>query len=89
MGKSSSRFACAEVQKYLPQDLLSKVTILLQDSGYVTISRREKSSMRPRSNFWLTGSDWDRLDERVKQMGGLWISDGRFSHWSIPFSRAN
>ena len=30
-----------EVQKHLPQDLLPKVTMLLQDPGYVTISSRE------------------------------------------------
>jgi len=77
-GRPSSRPARAEVQKYLPRDLLPKVTILLWDSGYVTISPRE-----------TTRSDWGRLNEKVEQMGGLWISNDRFSHWSIPFSRAH
>jgi hypothetical protein len=30
-----------EVQKHLPEDLLSKVTLLLQDSGYVTVSPKD------------------------------------------------
>jgi hypothetical protein len=72
----SSRFACTEVRKHLPQDLLSQVTVLLQDSGYVTISPRV-----------LTRPDWYRIDEKVRQMGGLWVSNERYNHWSIPFSR--
>ena len=72
-----SRLACAEVQKHLPQDLLSSVTTLLQDSGYVTIKPRDLSRL-----------DWRRINDKVKQMGGLWISNDRFSHWSIPFSRS-
>jgi len=72
----SPRFACAEVQKHLPQDLLPQVTVLLQDSGYVTISPRV-----------LTRLDWLRIDEKVRQMGGLWVSNERYNHWSIPFSR--
>ena len=71
----SSRFACAEVRKHLPQDLLPQVTVLLQDSGYVTISPRELSRL-----------DWRNMNEKVKQMGGLWVSNDRYSHWSIPFS---
>jgi hypothetical protein len=72
----SSRFACAEVQKNLPQDLLPKVTVLLQHSGYVTISPRV-----------LTRADWNRINEKVRLMGGLWVSNERYNHWSIPFSR--
>ena len=37
----------------------------------------------------FTRRDWVRLNERVIRMGGLWISNSRFSHWSIPLSRAN
>jgi hypothetical protein len=66
----------AEVQKHLPEDLLSRVTILLQDSGYVTISPIE-----------MTRYDWHRFNEKVKQMGGLWIFDGARAHWSIPWSQ--
>jgi hypothetical protein len=65
-----------ELRKYLPGDLLPKVTILLQGSGYVTISPIE-----------LTGYEWRRFDEKVKQMGGLWIFDGARAHWSIPWSQ--
>ena len=72
-----SKFACAEVQKHLPQDLLPQVTVLFQGSGYVTISPRD-----------LSGLDWRNMNEHVKQMGGLWVSNGRFSRWSIPFSRS-
>ena len=60
-----------EVKKHLPEDLLSRVTILLQDSGYVTISPRE-----------LTRDDWRRFNEKVKQMGGLWILEG--ARWLVP-----
>ena len=65
-----------EVQKHLPEDLIPKVTILLQDSGYVTISPRE-----------LTRYEWRRFNEKVKHMGGLWIFDGAHAHWSIPWSQ--
>ena len=65
-----------EMQKHLPRYLLPKVTILLQDSGYVTIS-----------NIELTRREWSRFNEKVKQMGGLWIFDGDFKHWSIPWIR--
>ncbi|MBC8274574.1 MAG: hypothetical protein H8E40_06375 [Chloroflexi bacterium] len=65
-----------EVQKHLPEDLLTKVTILLQDTGYVTISPIE-----------LTKYDWRRFNEKVKQMGGLWTLDGARAHWSIPWSQ--
>ena len=65
-----------EMQNHLPEDLLPKVTIFLQDSGYVTISPIE-----------LTGYDWHRFNEKVKQMGGLWILGGARAHWSIPWSQ--
>jgi hypothetical protein len=74
----SPGFACAEVRKHLPQDLLSQITVLLQDSGYVTISPRV-----------LTRADWNRINEKVGQMGGLWVSDQRYNHWSIPFARTS
>jgi hypothetical protein len=64
-----------EMQKHLPEDLLSKVTILLQDSGYVTISPIE-----------LTRYEWRQFNEKVKRMGGLWISAGAHAHWSVPWS---
>ena len=69
-----------EVQKHLPGDLLPKVTIFLQDSGYVTISPIE-----------LTGFDWRRFNEKVRQMGGLWILDGArtLEHSLVPIKRAS
>jgi hypothetical protein len=65
-----------EMKKYLPEDLLPKVTILLQDTGYVTISPIE-----------LTRYEWRQFNEKVKQMGGLWLWDGARAHWSIPWSQ--
>jgi hypothetical protein len=64
-----------EMQRHLPRDLLSKVTILLQASGYVTIKPVK-----------LTRPEWRRFNEKVKQMGGLWIFDGSHARWSIPWS---
>ena len=65
-----------KVQKHLPEDLLPKVTILLQDTGYVTISPIE-----------LTRPEWRRFNEKVKQMGGLWLFDYSRGHWSIPWAQ--
>jgi hypothetical protein len=65
-----------EMKKHLPEDLLPKVTILLQDSGYVTISP-----------IVLNRDEWRRFNERVKQMGGLWLFDYARAHWSIPWSQ--
>jgi len=66
----------AELRKHLPEELLPKVTILLQDTGYVTISPIE-----------LTRREWRRFNEKVKQMGGLWTIDHSRAHWSIPWSQ--
>jgi hypothetical protein len=71
----NSRLLCAEVQRYLPQDLLRLVTVLFQGSGYVTISP-----------IALTRYDWRRINVAVKGMGGIWVSNQKYSHWSIPFS---
>jgi hypothetical protein len=71
----------AEMQRHLPRDLLSKVTILLQDSGYVTISVKKLTIAKK-----LTRPEWRRFNEKVKQMGGLWIFDGKRARWSIPWS---
>jgi hypothetical protein len=71
-----SRTVFSEVLGYLPKDLLTGITILLQDSGYV--------SVKP---IRLTRADWYRLDRSVKKMGGIWVSNTRFSHWSIPLTR--
>lgn len=48
----------SEVLSYLPGDLLTCITILLQDTGYISI--------RP---IKLTRADWYRLDRTVKKMG--------------------
>ena len=73
--KSTLWFACSEVRKLLPIDLLPYVTVLLQDSGYVTIKPER-----------LIRSDWIRINDHVRRMGGIWISNSKHSHWSIPFS---
>jgi len=75
-GRLNSKTVFSEVLEYLPKDLLTEVTILLQDSGYVTV--------KP---IRLARSDWYRLDRSVKKMGGIWVSNTRFSHWSIPLTR--
>jgi hypothetical protein len=72
-GRPNSKTAFSEVLEYLPKDLLTKVTILLQDSGYVSI--------KP---IRLARADWYKLDRSIKKMGGIWVSNTRFSHWSIP-----
>ena len=71
--RPDSRTVFSEVLGYLPKDLLTEVTILLQDSGYV--------SVKP---IRLTRADWYRLDRSVKKMGGIWVTNAHFSHWSIP-----
>jgi len=75
-GGPDSRTVFSEVLGYLPKDLVTGVTILLQDSGYV--------SVKP---IRLTRADWYRLDRSVKKMGGIWVSNTHLSHWSIPLTR--
>ena len=77
-GRPNSKTVFSEVLKYLPNDLLTEITILLQDSGYITI--------RP---IKLARADWYRLDRSVKKMGGLWVPHAGFSHWSIPLAHLN
>jgi len=72
--KDDAKFACSEVIKLLPKDLLPYVTVLFQDSGYVTICPRQ-----------LERSDWMRINDQVRRLGGIWISIRKHSHWSIPF----
>jgi len=72
-GRPDSQLVFSEVLSYLPKDLLTGITILLQDTGYVTI--------RPIN---MARSDWYRLDRSVKKMGGIWVRDAGFRHWSIP-----
>ncbi|MFP3952121.1 MAG: hypothetical protein ACLFVP_08310 [Candidatus Bathyarchaeia archaeon] len=63
-----------ELRKRLPEELLAKVTILLQDSGIVTISP-----------VALTRKEWRQINEKIKRMGGLWSLAGAHSHWSLPW----
>ncbi|MFA5868561.1 MAG: hypothetical protein WC941_02535 [Candidatus Bathyarchaeia archaeon] len=77
-GRPDSKTVFSDVLKYLPNDLLPDITILLQDSGYITI--------RP---IKLDRADWGRLNASVKKMGGVWVPHAGFSHWSIPLTRAN
>ena len=75
-GRPASTTVFSEVLGYLPKDLHTEVTILLQESGYVSI--------KP---IRLARADWYKLDRIVKKMGGIWVSNTRFSHWSIPLTR--
>ena len=77
-GRPDSRTVFSEVLSYLPSDLLTGITILLQDTGYITI--------RPIN---MARVDWYRLDRSVKKMGGVWVRGVGFSHWSIPLMRPN
>ncbi|MGD0802788.1 MAG: hypothetical protein ABSA11_01790 [Candidatus Bathyarchaeia archaeon] len=77
-GRPDSKTVFSDVIKYLPNDLLIGITILLQDTGYITI--------RP---IKLARMDWSRLDRSVKKMGGIWVSSTSLSHWSIPLTRLN
>jgi hypothetical protein len=77
-GRPDSQSVFSQVLSYLPGDLLTDITILLQDTGYVTI--------RP---IKLARADWYRLDRSVKKMGGIWVRGSGFSHWSIPLTRLN
>jgi hypothetical protein len=77
-GRPDSRTVFSEVLSFLPSDLLTGITILLQDSGYISI--------RP---IKLARADWYRLDRSVKKMGGVWVRNVGFSHWSIPLTRPN
>ena len=77
-GRPDSKTVFSDVIKYIPNDLLTGITILLQDSGYITI--------RP---IKLARMDWYRLDRGVKKMGGVWVRGARLSHWSIPLTRLN
>jgi len=73
--ENSAMFACSEVRKLLPNDLLPYVTVLFQDSGYVTVCPRQ-----------LVRPDWIRMNDQVRRLGGIWVSNRNHSHWSIPFS---
>ena len=73
--KNDAKFACSEVRKLLPKDLLPYVTVLFQDSGYVTVCPRQ-----------LERTDWIRINDQVIRLGGIWVSNQKHSHWSIPFS---
>lgn len=68
-GRPDSKTVFSDVIKYIPNDLLTGITILLQDSGYITI--------RP---IKLARIDWYRLDRSVKKMGGVWVRGARLSH---------
>ena len=73
--KRDTKEAHLKIVNQLPQDLLDQITVLLQDSGTVSISPNK-----------LTRPDWIRINDKVKEMGGEWVSHGQFNHWSIPLS---
>ena len=63
------------IMKQLPLYILQKVTVLIQESGYVSISPKG-----------LSKPDWLLVNEKVKEMGGFWVSSGGYNQWSIPLS---
>ena len=71
---SSAVLACSEIRKLMPEDLLPYMTVLFQNSGNVTISIGRL--MRP---------DWIRINDQVRRLGGIWVSNSSYSHWSIPY----
>jgi len=77
-GRPDSKSVFSSVISCLPNDLLTGITILLQDTGYITI--------RP---IKLARMDWYRLDRSVRKMGGVWVRGSSLSHWSIPLTRLN
>jgi hypothetical protein len=77
-GRPNSKTVFSEVLKFMPNDLLTEITILIQDTGYVSI--------RP---VKLARVDWCRLNRSVKKIGGIWVSNARYSHWSIPLTSLN
>jgi hypothetical protein len=77
-GRPDSKSVFLDIIRCLPNDLLTGITILLQDTGYISI--------RP---IKLARVDWYRLDRSVKKMGGVWVRGSSLSHWSIPLTRRN
>ena len=65
-----------DVQKCLPPELISKLTILLQESGYITIKPKK-----------MDKDEWIMINDAVNHMGGQWISKRELSHWSIPYTQ--
>ena len=71
VGRPQPRDTWAVVQRVrdaLPEDLLPKLTVVDQGDGVVTITSE-----------WLGSPDWNRLNNKVKQMGGRWIRAGKDS----------
>jgi hypothetical protein len=73
--KRDTKEAHLKIVNQLPQDLLEQISVLLQDSDTVSISPNK-----------LTRPDWIRINDKVKEMGGVWVSHGQFNHWSIPLA---
>lgn len=66
------RSAVDQVRDVLPYYVLSQLSVIDQ-GGVVTI----------RSKEWLKGRLWGEVDDKVKQMGGRWIRDGKASRWEV------
>ena len=63
------------ILKQLPLYVLPKLTVLIQESGYISISPKG-----------LTKTVWLMVNEKVREMGGFWVPSGGYNHWSIPLS---
>jgi len=63
------------ILKQLPRHILPKLTVLIQESGNVSISPKG-----------VTKPEWLLVNEKVKEMGGFWVSSGGYNHWNVPLS---
>ena len=70
-----SKKARLTIMKQLPRHVLPKLTVLIQESGNVSISPKR-----------LTKTDWLLVNDKVKEMSGSWVPSGGYNHWSIPLS---
>ena len=59
-----ARVECSKARKLLPEELLTFVTVLFQDSGYFTVSSRD-----------LIRPDWIIINNQVKRLGGIKVSN--------------
>ena len=68
----------SQVFKRIPEELLTEVTILIHDSGFISIKPKR-----------LARVDWYRINRHIRNMGGIWVSNSSFSHWRLPYAYAN
>lgn len=69
----SSSSVMDQIRAGLPEDLVSKLTVVYQVDGVVTVTAP-----------WLATDSFDAVTQAVKAMGGRWIKAGKASRWEIP-----